>query len=218
MATGRDGRRRPAQVGEQRQAGDRPADDGEDLALVLQRARDGDRSALAEIVGACRPMVTGVASRYLTGAADVEDVVQEVWLTLARNLDRIAEPRALRGWLATVATHAAWRIGRRQRRLTAMPTAWDVVADDDTEAEATLHLAAAEAERCVRAALTRLGSGDRHLLQLLNENDRPDYRAVSRATGRPVGSIGPTRQRAMARLRRDPALRSLGLVAPVDAR
>ena len=48
---------------------------------------------------------------------------------------------------------------------------------------------------------------------LLSADDRPDYRTVSRMVDRPVGSIGPTRQRALERLRRQPALARSYLVA-----
>jgi hypothetical protein len=41
----------------------------------------------------------------------------------------------------------------------------------------------------------------RRLLGLVALVDRPDYTVVSRALGMPVGSIGPTRGRCLAKLR-----------------
>ena len=69
--------------------------------------------------------------------------------------------------------------------------AHEPVADDDTESEATGSVHTSEVGRGVRTALGRLRPCDRSLLELLAASAQPDYRAVSRVTGRPVGSIGP---------------------------
>ncbi len=207
MATGP--RRRGIAPGARSEAADDAADDTEYLAGLLVRAQGGDREALSRIVEQCTPMVVGVAARCLPRPADAEDVAQDVWLTLTRNLRRITNPMALRGWLVTVATHAAWRAARRGRHLVPVLDAHEPVADDDTESEATGPVHAGEVGRRVRTALGRLRPCDQSLLELLAASPQPDYRAVSRATGRPIGSIGPTRQRAIARLRRDPDLQAL---------
>ena len=52
----------------------------------------------------------------------------------------------------------------------------------------------------VRQALARLPERDRRLLTLL-VNPSVDYAYISKTLGMPVGSIGPTRQRALRRLR-----------------
>ena len=39
------------------------------------------------------------------------------------------------------------------------------------------------------------------LLRVIAFSDRPDYAAVAKALGMPVGSIGPTRGRCLAKLR-----------------
>jgi RNA polymerase sigma factor (sigma-70 family) len=207
MATGH--RRRGTPPGAPSKAADDAADDTEYLAGLLVRAKGGDGEALSRIVEACTPMVVGVAARCLPRRADAEDVAQDVWLTLTRTLGRITNPMALRGWLVTVTTHAAWRAARRERHLVPIPEAHEPVAGDDTESEATGSVYATDVGRGVRMALGRLRPCDRSLLELLAASPQPDYQAVSRATGRPVGSIGPTRQRAIARLRRDPELQVL---------
>ena len=184
-------------------------DDTDCLAVLVIRARTGDRVAFAELVRRCAPMVEAVAARHTVRPADVEDVVQEVWLTLARWLPRLDDPLALRGWLATVTRRTAWRGNRRNRRLVPSDELAEQRADDDTEAEATRRADAADLERTVHGALGDLRPCDRRLLVLLMADDRPDYRSISRAVDRPIGSIGPTRQRAISHLRRDRTLQSL---------
>jgi len=47
----------------------------------------------------------------------------------------------------------------------------------------------------------RLRPSDQALLRLLTADPRPSYDEISAALDMPIGSIGPTRQRALARLR-----------------
>jgi DNA-directed RNA polymerase specialized sigma24 family protein len=65
----------------------------------------------------------------------------------------------------------------------------------------------------LKAALMDLRPADRRLVLLLSKDDRPDYRTISALVDRPVGSIGPTRQRALERLRRRPELARSWLAA-----
>ena len=44
-------------------------------------------------------------------------------------------------------------------------------------------------------------SADQALLRLLTADPRPPYEEIAAALDMPIGSIGPTRQRALARLR-----------------
>ena len=58
-------------------------------------------------------------------------------------------------------------------------------------------------------ALGKLSGRDAALLGLLFAEPAPSYAEISAALDMPVGSIGPTRQRTIARLRRDRDLRRL---------
>jgi RNA polymerase sigma factor (sigma-70 family) len=187
--------------------------DGELIAGLVGRARAGDSSAVAAIVERCGPMVRAVARRYVSGA-EVEDVVQEVWLAFVEHADQIQVPEATRGWLVRVATRAAWRARRKQDR--SVPTAQTddlLAAPDDTEERGTRRAALRSCTRHLHVALAGLRPEDRRLVMLLSDDDRPDYRTVSRLIDRPVGSIGPTRQRALERLRRQPELARSWLAA-----
>jgi RNA polymerase sigma factor (sigma-70 family) len=184
-------------------------DDSASIGTWVRLARAGDRAALGRIVERCEPMVRAVARRHLSDPADVEDVVQEVWVALVQHVGAIRVPEATRGWLVRVTTRESWRVRRLQGR--AAPTL-DLgaarPADDDTEEHGLRGARRGDLSRCLGTALDALRPGDRRLLTLLAADDRPDYRAIGATIGRPVGSIGPTRQRALARLRLQPALAS----------
>jgi RNA polymerase sigma factor (sigma-70 family) len=193
--------------------GDGTGSDGAIVGALVERARRGDGAAVAAIVDRCGPMVRSVARRYV-GEAEADDVAQEVWLAFVEHVDRIKVPAATRGWLVQVATRAAWRARRRLDRATPTGDLDDrVVAPDDPEERGLAAVTRAEAAAHLDQALAGLRPADRWLMQLLSADDRPDYRTVSGMVGRPIGSIGPTRQRALERLRRQPALARSWLVA-----
>jgi DNA-directed RNA polymerase specialized sigma24 family protein len=59
-----------------------------------------------------------------------------------------------------------------------------------------------ETSREVYAAFQHLSPACQQLLQLLTAEPRLDYATIGQVIGRPVGSIGPTRARCIANLRR----------------
>ncbi len=108
-----------------------------------------------------------------------------------------------------VTRRAASQVGRRSIKL--VPTDLDDNAPSQvsTEDQAMRTHERREITDGVRAALDRLNAEDRRVLLLLEGDDDLSYREVSRQLSRPVGSIGPTRQRLLGRLRVDPAVRRL---------
>ncbi|HKA82584.1 MAG TPA: sigma-70 family RNA polymerase sigma factor [Acidimicrobiales bacterium] len=184
----------------------RPRGDAAEIAALVCRARAGDRGALAQIVDRCTPMVRAIAHRYVSNPADVEDVVQDAWLSLVEHLHSIRSPAATRAWLVQVTTHAAWR--NRRKVLRAAPDAeLDERAADDDTAEAGLgHVWCEQLRQPLAQAVRALRPDHRHLIELLTADEPPDYRAAGKLLDRPIGSIGPTRQRVLERLRRQPAL------------
>jgi RNA polymerase sigma factor (sigma-70 family) len=190
---------------------DRP--DRAELTLLVAAASHGDRDAFNRLVTLYRTLVTQVARRYVSRNADVDDVVQEVWIKLWEHLDTIERPEALPGWLRRVTTNVAFRLHSRSARLV-VGDVGEVPSLDLTDEVGVHHTILIDVQGAVGQALGRLKDSDRQLVELLMVEDRPDYRAVSRQINRPVGSIGPTRQRIFERLRRDPAITRL---APAGA-
>ena len=203
-----------AEVAETNERWADPADrDSELIAGLVERARAGDSAAVAAMVERCGPMVRAVARRYVNGA-EVDDVTQEVWLAFVEHVDQIQVPAATRGWLVRVTARAAWRARRKQDRAVPLVETDDLMAaPDDTEERGIRRAGLGSVAPHLEAALMGLRPEDRRLVLLLSEEDRPDYRTVSRMVDRPIGSIGPTRQRALERLRRQPELARSWLAA-----
>jgi RNA polymerase sigma factor (sigma-70 family) len=170
------------------------------LGECVERARNGERAALDEVVRELNPLLWHVARREGVGAEDAADVVQTVWLELLRRLHEIRSPRALTGWLVTAVRREAWRVGARGRRQASpgVPVLEEVADPGPGPDEGLL---ADERDRALWRQFRRLPERCQRLLWIVAQADRPDYAAVSEALGMPRGSIGPTRGRCLAKLR-----------------
>jgi RNA polymerase sigma factor (sigma-70 family) len=170
------------------------------LAACLQRACDGELSALAEIVGELNPLLWHVARAEGLSTEDAADVVQTTWLELLRRMHEIRSPHALTAWLVQTTRREAQRTGQRRRRQP--PAGVELFASlPDPEPEPTESLYLAERDRVLLRHFRSLSRRCRELLRAVAMVDRPDYSVVAEALGMPHGSIGPTRGRCLAKLR-----------------
>lgn len=190
-----------------RGASDRRSRDLDDLVTA---ARRGERQAWNALVERYRPLVRAVAAGYRLNARDVEDVDQTVWLRLVENLDRIREPRALPKWLITTAANESRRLTRTGQRTLLIGVLDDSQHEEHWAAQNTApdtELLRRELAETVQQGLAELPAAQQRLLSLLAGERRLSYREVSRILAIPVGSIGPTRARGLARLRATAAVR-----------
>jgi len=193
-------------------AAPKPREDRE-LAAIVQGARLGDSVAWTRLVGRFDRTLRNVARSYRLPAADVDEVVQATWLELFQGIERIREPAAIGAWLTTVTRRKALRAKQLPLReqLTDDPDLWERPDPGDPEAG----LLAAERRTALAGALEALPDHHRRLLSVLLTQPDLEYREVAELLSMPVGSIGPTRARALARLAGDDQLRAVS-DAPLD--
>ena len=176
----------------------------------MGRARNGDKQAWDALVGRYAPLIWSICRRYELRDADAEDVGQSVWLHLVDHLDRVRDPAALPGWLATTARRECVRVLRAAggpHDAGPVPNAENT--SDGTVATADEELLAAERHAALREALMGLSPCCQQLIALLLEDPPVPYVEISARLGIPVGSIGPSRRRCLDKLRRDPAIAAL---------
>ena len=173
-----------------------------DPADRLRRAAAGHADAWAAIVARYTPVLRGRVRRYRLQDADAHDVIQVTWLRLAQHLDRIHTPEHLAGWLAAVASRECLRVLRDRARTVVIPDVGPVDAGPGPEQLVVDEMDRAELRAAVAEALATLPPRRRELLAALFADDGRSYARIAREVGIPVGSIGPTRARALAHLRR----------------
>lgn len=90
---------------------EQPLDDG-----LVPAARAGDRGAFAALVRAHQRMVYSLALRALGSAVEAEDLAQDVFVQLYRNLEHIQSSAHLAAWLRRATYHRVIDSLRRRRR------------------------------------------------------------------------------------------------------
>ena len=94
------------------------AADAEELALIRQASAAicGDADAVRCLWAEHRRWVAGVLLAHKPKWADLDDLLQDVAMTLVRKIHEVRDPSAVRPWLRTVAMNAAYLAGRKGQR------------------------------------------------------------------------------------------------------
>ena len=176
------------------------------ITELVAAATDGDQEAWTELVDRFSPLLVGVIRQYRLSPSQVDDVSQTVWLRLVEHLGDLRQPAALPGWIVTTARRESLRTSASERRLSPFgPQGVDQAVADGTEPD--VELLRAERHQALLAALAELPARQRNLLILLAADPPLSYAEISERSGIPIGSIGPTRSRALDRLRRTEPIR-----------
>lgn len=169
----------------------------------MARAQAGDQDAYQRLLRAVVPISAAVARRQGVAPDQVDDVVQEVLLTLHRARATYDPARPFLPWLRAIAQRRAVDALRARGRGPAREVS-DEVAYLNAEAAAADPAAgldaSAEAAR-LRAAIATLPPGQREAVELLGLHER-SLAEASAATGRTAGALKVNLHRALAALRR----------------
>jgi len=175
-------------------------DRGARIAGLLSAAREGNTEALGAIVTELSPLLWHIARAAGLSSGDAEDVVQTAWMRLVTHLDSVHDSAALTGWLVTTTRREAWRVRATERRQ--LPTDREAFAElPDRGPGSEEQVILDEQRQALWVAIGRLSARCQELLRVIAFAPRPDYAVVAAGLGMPIGSIGPTRGRCLAKLR-----------------
>jgi len=204
--TGEDAHRRQpaatADVGHTRAAVPGKDDSAPDVASLVRHAAEGDHWAWERLVDQYARLIWAMTRDFKLVESDAADVFQATWLRLLEYIDRLEHPDRVGSWLAATARHECLRSLSARKKV--------IPVHDDTALKvgAVAHepaiderLLAEERDQTVRDAVSRLPWRWRRLVELLMADPPASYVEISEQLGLPVGSIGPTRGRCLARLR-----------------
>lgn len=172
---------------------------GETIATLVEAASAGDRSAWNSLVEEFGSMIWAIARAHRLRDADAADVSQATWLALLQHITRLNNPAGIGAWLATTARRECLSVLHQgERRVLFGDNCPEHESQEPRPGDALLISERADA---LWRGFSRLRESDQALLRLLTADPRPPYREIAAALDMPIGSIGPTRQRALARLR-----------------
>jgi RNA polymerase sigma-70 factor, ECF subfamily len=186
-----------------------------DDALLAQRIRSGDRTALAEAYDRHASVALAVALRVVADREGAEDLVHDAFVAVWQKIDRFDPARgSLRSWIVTIvrnraidrlrANRPSIEIGEADERSllqTGPNPTWD---------GALARLSGAQ----LRAAVGELPAEQRQAIELAYFGGHT-YREIATLTGVPLGTATSRLRLALARLREQ--LRQTD-AAPVGAR
>jgi RNA polymerase sigma-70 factor, ECF subfamily len=161
---------------------------------LLSRALAGEAAAFGELVRCHQGSVYSLALRMLSDRQKAEDLAQEVFLRLYRNLSSVASLAHLSFWLRKVTLNGAIDRLRREARYEAVPLEEaDALASDTTDADPLL-------ERQLRLLLAQLAPAPRAVLLLRYQEDL-DPAEIARTLSMSVNTVKSHLKRSLAMLR-----------------
>jgi RNA polymerase sigma factor (sigma-70 family) len=181
---------------------------------LVRRCRDGQQAAWSTLVRRFQRLVYTVPRRAGLSEAQAADVFQTTYARLFENIDRIDDASRVRAWLVTTARRETLRLLKEGSRIVDLAGARTGDEDGGSSEDPLEQIADTaplpdallddlQQQHRVREALDRLDPRSRQLLELLFLQEEPlPYGEIAARLGIAEGSIGPTRARALEKLRK----------------
>lgn len=175
----------------------------------MAAAQGGDRAAYEALLRDCVPLIKIFAARQGVAAEHVDDVVQDVLLTIHRARQTYDPARSFTGWLRVIAERRAVdllrRFGRQRAREIHSPLAFESYAGETGD---SMHIGDTAGSTRVKEALDTLPERQREAVQVLLLEERSLAEAAA-ATRRSKVALKVSLHRALKALRAKFAVRDL---------
>lgn len=185
-------------------------------AELIAACRRGQQAAWRTLVERYQRLIYTVARRAGLDEHDAADVLQACFQALLQQLEQLQQPDRLQAWLVTLARRETLQLLAPRRRQVSLPVGGGTEDEGEDPLAALVaadplppdQLQALQAQDRLRRALATLDTRSRLLLTGLYLRDpAASYDELAEELDMAPGSIGPTRQRCLEKLRR--ALESL---------
>jgi RNA polymerase sigma-70 factor (ECF subfamily) len=162
--------------------------------LALERARDGDHDAFAQLVAGHQSMVFSIGYHFFSDRDRAAEIAQDVFLQLFRSLDAIQDGSHLTHWLRQVTSRRCIDEFRRSRfRLVSIDAAHELAAVDRPVDPFLI--------RRMNRHIAALPEAQRMLVILRYQEDLGPN-DISAIVGMPVNTVKSQLHRALRALRR----------------
>ena len=177
---------------------------------LIAAARQGERSALDELVRRHDRWVRNIVYATVANAAIVDDIVQTVWLRVWQQIGTLLDPARWRGWLYKLAKNAAIDAGEKAAHERRLRISYGAAEDRTAKTSQPVKSLIAEEERGrVLAAIRGLPVIYREPFVLRHLEDW-SYAEIGEAMSLPVDTVETRLVRARRLLR-------AALAGPVEA-
>ena len=168
---------------------------------LMAAAQAGDGAAYARLLRDILPYVRGIARRHHATPDRVEDVVQDVLLTIHRVRHTYDPARPFMAWLGAIAHRRSVDAIRRKVRIDAAETFSPIAYETYADPAANKGVAAHEDSAVLSEAIAALPPGQRQAVELLRLKEL-SLAEASEASGQSIGALKVSLHRAIRALQK----------------
>jgi RNA polymerase sigma-70 factor (ECF subfamily) len=177
------------------------ANSAEEWGRLMAAAQAGDGAAYARLLREILPYIRAIARRHHAAPDRLEDVVQDVLLTIHRVRHTYDPTRPFSAWLGAIAHRRSVDALRRKARTDASETFSPVAYETYADPAANKDIAAHEDNAVLAEAIAALPPGQRQAVELLRLKEM-SLAEASAASGQSVGALKVSLHRAIRALQR----------------
>ena len=192
----------------------RTADASAQLVLLVDRAKDGNRAAFAQLVDQFHSDVFRLVYYRIRSRSDAEDIAQDIFLKALQKISTVKEPARFRGWLFSIALNRI-RDFQRKKRFRSLFKAEEeniesrpAAETESDEPEALEYVLKEDFWRQIRRMLDKLSKMEREVF-LLRFFDHLNLNEIAGVMRKNESTIKTHLYRALAKFRKEPGLRQL---------
>ena len=174
--------------------------DDREWSRLMAAAQDGDRVAYDRLLRQILPFIRIIAARQHRAPDRIEDVVQEVLLTIHRVRHTYDPARPFSYWLAAIVRRRSIDLLRRRGRIEAVEILNTPTYETFADPGANRDKEASDAAAALGRAMSSLPQGQREAIELVKVREL-SLAEASRLTGRSVGALKVNVHRALKALR-----------------
>jgi RNA polymerase sigma factor (sigma-70 family) len=166
---------------------------------LIERARNGDEKAFAELVRPYRTRLFTLLMSELQHREDAEDAMQELLFHAWNGLHGYTERGRFTAWLFTIAYRTVAserRAANRSRRLPRIPPIDGAISQPSPDQE----LMARELATRIQAAIAELPTRQRHVV-LLRQTTEMTFAEIATATKQPLNTVLSHMRYALQKIR-----------------
>ena len=192
----------------------RTADTSTQLVVLVNQAKDGNRSALARLVDQFHSDVFRMVYYRVRSRSDAEDIAQDVFLKAFQKISTVKDAARFRGWLFSIALNRIRDFQRKKRfrslfkveeeNIDSQPP----VESESDEPEALEQVLKEDFWRQIRSMLDKLSKMEREVF-LLRFFDHLNLNEIAGVMKKNESTIKTHLYRALAKFRKEPGLRQL---------
>ena len=167
---------------------------------LMRAAQDGDGAAYARLLSEILPMLRRAVAYKWPRAPDVEDVVQEILLSVHTVRHTYDPARPFMPWLMTIAARRTIDALRRGTRRNANETTVDVMPETFSGDRPKIEQETSDDQDAIRRAMAQLPDGQRRAVELTKLRGL-SLQEASAVTGKSVASLKVSVHRAVKAMR-----------------